>query len=548
MIWLRGMIAWAGAAACLALAAPSYAAPGPVVDAPAGAAIGYTLGDLHVYKGLPYAAPPLGMARWTPPKALPRWSSVRDATLFGPACIQPLSGPGNIYADDPASMSEDCLTLNVWTPANARKAPVLVWIYGGALMAGASSEAIYDGAKLAERGLVVVSINYRLGVLGYLAHPALSAESPLNTSGNYGLLDQIQALRWIKANIASFGGDPSNVTIAGESAGGLSVMYLMAAPAARGLFSKAIAESAYMISTPELRTSKYGEIAAEERGVQLQTKLHAPDIAAMRSMDAKALTKAAAAAGFAPFGVVDGKVLPHQLVEVFDRGEQAPVPLLAGFNSGEIRSLRFLAPPAPALASTYEKDIRDRYGVLAEAFLKLYPSSNVQESIFATTRDAIYGWTAERLVRKQTALGQPSYLYLFDHGFPAADRADLHGFHASEVPYVFGTLDRTPAYWPKAPPTSEEAKLSDEMIGYWTSFARTGEPKAAGAPDWPIFGSLGNALVIQAAPRGYNSLFPGMYALHEAVVCRRRAAGDIAWNWNVGIVSPPLPPPAPGCG
>ncbi len=548
MISFRCWIGLITATACLTLAAPSYAAPGPIVDAPAGVAMGTIDGALHVFKGLPYAAPPVGPARWTPPKAPPRWTGVRDATRFGAACVQPLSGPGNIYADNPAAMSEDCLSLNVWAPSDARNAPVMVWIHGGALTSGVSSEAVYDGAKLAARGIVIVSINYRLGVLGYLAHPALSAESPLGVSGNYGLLDQIEALRWIKRNIAAFGGDPSNVTIAGESAGGLSVMYLMAAPAARGLFSKAIAESAYMISTPSLRARKFGETPAEESGVALAAKLHATDIAALRAMDAEALTKAAGAAGFVPFGVVDGKVLPDQLVGIFDKGEQAPVPLLAGFNSGEIRSLRFLAPPPPALASTYEKAIRNRYGDLADAYLKLYPSADVPESILAATRDAIYGWTAERLVRKQATIGQPSYLYLFDHGFPAADNAGLHGFHASEVPYVFGALDRTPPYWPKAPPTAVEAKLSDAMVGYWSSFVRTGTPSAVGQPDWPAFGSTGGVMVFQAAPQAYAGLFPGMYALHEAVVCRRRASGDIPWNWNIGIISPPLPPKAAGCG
>jgi para-nitrobenzyl esterase len=537
-------------AAGLALAPAAHA--DPLVHAPAGAVVGKAVGPLNVFKGLPYAAPPVGPARWTPPKPLPQWAGVRDASQFGPACVQPLSGPGNIYADDPKVMSEDCLSLNVWAPAKARKAPVLVWIHGGALATGASSEAIYDGSRLSAEGVVVVSINYRLGVLGYLAHPELSAESPLGISGNYGLLDQIQALRWIRANIAAFGGDPANVTIAGESAGGLSVMYLMAAPAARGLFSKAIAESAYMISTPELRVRRFGETPAEESGAALAAKLHAPDIAALRAMDAKALVKAAGAARFVPFAAVDGQVLPRQLVEVFDRGEQAPVPLLAGFNSGEIRSLGFLAPHAPIMASIYDKTIRERYGDLADAYLRLYPSADMKESILAGTRDAIYGWTAERLVRKQAALGQPAYLYLFDHGFPAADAAGLHAFHASEVPYVFGTLDRTPPFWPKAPPTAGEATLSDAMIGYWTSFARTGIPRAAGAPDWPRFSASGDAaggfMAFQAKPQPYAELFPGMYALHEAVVCRRRAAGDIQWNWNVGLASPPLPPPPPGCG
>jgi para-nitrobenzyl esterase len=545
MISLHRMFAFAATVVCLA--SPSYAEPGPVVNAPAGIAVGKTDGALHVFRGLPYAAAPIGRARWKPPQPLPRWAGIRDATRFGPACVQLPSGPGNIYADDPASMSEDCLSLNVWAPAAAHKAPVLVWIHGGALSGGSSSESVYDGAELAARGVVVVSINYRLGVLGYLAHPALSTESPLGISGNYGLLDQIEALRWIKANIPAFGGDASNVTIAGESAGGLSVMYLMAAPPARGLFSKAIAESAYMISTPSLRERRFGETPAEESGLKLAAKLHAADITALRAMDAKALTKAAVAAGFATFGVIDGKVLPRQLVEVFDNGEQAPVPLLAGFNSGEIRSLRFLAPLTPATASAYEKSIHERYGDLAGEYLKLYPSSNMQESILAGTRDAIYGWTAERLVTKQAALGQPSYLYLFDHGFPAADNAGLHAFHASEVPFVFGTLNRTPAYWPKAPPTADEAKLSDAMVGYWTSFAKTGDPKAAGEPDWPRFGPSGGFMAFQAAPQAYGDLFPGMYALHEAVVCRRRASGDLSWNWNMGLASPPLPPKAAGC-
>ena len=239
----------------------------------------------------------------------------------------------SIYAWDLPAISEDCLSLNIWAPAKARHAPVFVWIHGGALTAGAGSEPMYDGTRLAEHGVVVVTINYRLGVLGYLAHPALSAESPLNISGNYGLLDEIEALRWVKRNIASFGGDARNVTIAGESAGGLSVMYLMAAPEARGLFARAIAQSAYMISTPELRSSSFGDVASETSGVSLAGKLGAADLAGLRAMDAVAITNAAVSSGWLPFGTIDGRILPRQLVEVFDRGEQAKVPVLSGFNS-----------------------------------------------------------------------------------------------------------------------------------------------------------------------------------------------------------------------
>ncbi|MGN6148298.1 MAG: carboxylesterase/lipase family protein [Rhizomicrobium sp.] len=525
-------------AAAIVFAAPAIAAP--VVKAPAGTLQGKTEGTLNVFKGIPYAKPPVGALRWKAPVALPHWSGMKSAADFGPACIQPESKLDNIYAGPKLPMSEDCLTLNIWAPANAHSAPIFFWIYGGALWGGASREAMYDGAKLAQRGVIVVTINYRLGVLGWLAHPELSAESPLGISGNYGLLDQIAALRWVKQNIGAFGGDASNVTIAGESAGGLSVMYLMASPDARGLFAKAIAESAYMVSTPALKRTVHGMPSAEDGGVQLAKALNAPNIAALRAMDPAALTAAAAAARFSPFGAIDGHVLPEQLVDAFDKGDQAHVPILAGFNAGEIRSLRILAPPPPANAADYEKIIHERYGDLADEFLKLYPSSNLQESVWATTRDALYGWTAERLVRKQTAAGEPGYLYLFDHGYPAMDNAGLHAFHASELPFVFGTIDRTGPLWPKIPDTAEEQALSDAMIDYWTSFARSGKPQAADGPDWPAFGSAAAYMHFTDAPHPSNHLMPGMYALQEESVCRRKASGNFPWNWNVGVISPPL--------
>jgi len=559
MISLPRMLFSFTAAACMILAPSTFAQPsqtmttssdsknGPIVKAPAGAVEGQMEGGLRVFKGIPYALPPVGARRWQPPSPMPRWTGVRKATEFGPACFQPQNPGKSIYSWIPVPLSEDCLTLNIWAPAGARKAPVFFWIHGGALTTGSSRDALYDGTKLAGQGIIVVSLNFRLGVLGWLAHPELSKESPLGVSGNYALLDLIQGLKWVRQNIGAFGGDPANVTIAGESSGGLSVMYLMASPPARGLFAKAIAESAYMITTPELKNAAFGLPSAEASGVKLAAALHAPDIAAMRAMDASTLSMAAPAAGFAPFGAIDGQLLPHQLVDVFDKGEQAPVPLLAGFNSGEIRSLRILAPPPAASAAAYESTIRDRYGDLADAFLQLYPSTNLEESILATTRDALYGWTAQRLVRKQTALGQPSFLYLFDHGYPAADNAGLHGFHASELPYVFGTADKTPPLWPKIPETPEETALSDAMVGYWTSFARTGRPQAAHQPDWPAFGSTGAYMAFREAPQPADHLLPGMYEFIEQVVCRRRAAGDVSWNWNVGLYSPKNPGPAAQC-
>jgi para-nitrobenzyl esterase len=526
---------------------PAAADDPPIVNAPVGAVQGEAIGALQVFKGIPYALAPTGTRRWKPPLDVPKWKVTRDATKFGPACIQPKSRSDSIYLLDLPSMSEDCLSLNIWAPASARKAPVLVWIHGGSLTIGSGSEPVYEGTKLAGHGLVVVSINYRMGVLGYLAHPALSAESRRNISGNYGLLDQIAALRWVKQNIAAFGGDPSNVTIAGESAGALSVMYLMVAPEARGLFAKAITESAYLISTPQLRDAAFGDVAAEALGVWLAGKLGAGDLAGLRSMDAAALTNAAAGAGYIPFGTIDGRVLPRQLVDAFDRGEQAKVPILAGFNSGEIRSLRVLAPPVPADAATYEKQIRERYGDLADAFLRLYPPSDLSESVLATTRDALYGWTAERLVQKQTAAGKPSFLYFFDHGYPAADSQGLHAFHASEIPYVFGTANKTTPRWPAIPSTPAEGALSDAMTSYWASFARDGVPSASGQPQWRPFGTEQAYMAFEAGPQPRTHLLPGMYELNEQVVCRRRAKGGIPWNWNVGLASPPLPAGAPQC-
>lgn len=544
---------------CIATLAPSYSHEGPamssaskasfapVVSTSTGRLEGLTEGLLHVFKGIPYAAPPVGTLRWKPPVAMPAWSGVRKATEFGPACLQPKPKLSNIYEGKPVPMSEDCLTLNVWAPRDARHAPVFFWIYGGALWGGSNRDPLYDGARLAERGVIVVSINYRLGPLGWLALPALSAESPLGISGNYGLLDQIAALRWVKDNIGAFGGDPANVTIAGESAGGLSVMYLLASPEARGLFAKAIAQSAYMISMPELKENKYGMPSAEESGTKLAAALHAPDLAALRAIDADKLTEAAAAVGFAPWVTVDGHVVPHQLVDTFEQGKQAPVPLLAGFNSGEIRSLRILAPHPPASAAEYQSIIRDRYGDLADEFLRLYPGADMEESILATTRDALYGWTAEELVRKQATTGQPGYLYFFDHGYPAADAAHLHGFHASELPYVFGNFDGTPPLWPKVPDTLQQRRLSDAMLDYWTSFARTGKPIAKGEPEWPAFGSNQAYMAFTDVPRPSHDLLPGMYKLVNEVVCRRKASGDQAWNWNVGIAAPKLPEPTTQC-
>lgn len=519
----------------------------PVVNMPAGTVRGVREGDANVFRAIPYALPPIGERRWRPPAPMPRWSGERAAQQAGAACMQPAMAAGPYDRGTQMVMNEDCLTLDVTAPANARNAPVMVWIHGGTLIWGTAQSKMYDGREFAKRGVVLVSINYRLGVLGYLAHPELSKESADDVSGNYGLLDQIAALQWVRENIASFGGDARNVTIFGESAGALSVEYLLASPAARGLFDRAIAQSGYLFTMPELRNARYEEQSAESIGVALATKLGAPGIAKLRTMGARELVDASAAAGYAPYGTIDGRVLPRQLVDTFDRGEQAPVPLMAGFTSGEIRSLRFLLPPAPASAETYANEIKARYGDLADDYLRLYPPRDLEQTQLAATRDVVFGWAAERLVRTQAAIGQNAFLYYFDHDYPSAAAADLTAFHASEVPFVFGTFEHLPAGWPAIPDTTGERQFAGAMLDYWTSFARDGRPLATNGPAWEAFAPNGTYMNLGETPRLSKQFMPGMYELHEQIMCRRREAGAHSWNWRAGSIAPTISGPTAQC-
>ncbi len=544
---LIAAIATCGALVGTGQVTASSADPVPVVNAPAGAVKGLREGDAKVFRAIPYALPPVGERRWRAPVPMPRWKGVRAAQTMGVACMQPPMAAGP-YDRGKVPMSEDCLTLDVTAPVNARNAPVMVWIHGGTLIWGSGHSKMYDGAEFAKRGVVLVSINYRLGVFGYLAHPALSKESPEGVSGNYGLLDQIQALQWVRKNIAAFGGDPRNVTIFGESAGALSTEYLLASPRARGTFDRAIVESGYLFTMPELRSKRGEEFAAEDIGVWLAGKLQAPDLAALRAIDAQKLAVASAATGYVPYGTIDGKILKRQLVDTFDRGEQAPVPLIAGFNSGEIRTLRHLLPPVPTSPQAYVDEIKARYGDLADAYLRLYPASrDLALNGLDSTRDAVFGWASERLVRKQAALGQPAYLYYFSHSYPASDAADMTGFHASEVPFVFGTMIATPSFWPAIPDTAAERHFSGQMLDYWTGFARNGKPVSASGPAWQPFGTTSAFMHFGVTPSASSGFMPGMYALHEQVMCRRRAEGSQSWTWRTGSSAPVLPAPDPAC-
>jgi para-nitrobenzyl esterase len=504
-------------------------------------------GDVTAFKGIRYAQPPTGELRWKPPVPVTGRAEPKPGSDFGAACIQPSSPAGSIYSDLPARMSEDCLFLNVWKPTAATRAPVMVWIHGGSLRVGNLAAGLYDGSELARKGVVVVTLNYRLGVFGYFAHPELTAESPHGSSGNYGLLDQIAALRWVRDNIARFGGDPANITVFGESAGALSIIELMTSPLAKGLFDRVVIQSGYMVSNMELGRPSFGQPSAEQVGLYIAKKLGAPNLAALRSMEAAKLSEQALAAGYDPQATIDGWVLPRQIVDAFDRGEQARVPMIAGFNGGEVRSLRFFLPPLPKTAADYESMVRHIFGDLSGKYLQLYPASNIEESALAAARDAFYGWSAQRLVRKQTQLGVPAYLYFFEHHYPAEDALHLEAFHGSELPFEFGLIgsSRYPPYWPKPPDNAAERAVSAAIMGYFTGFAQTGKPVASGEPTWQPFSEGESFLDIRHEPHASKDILPGTYALHEEVIARRRASGKQNWYINVGLASPVVPPAVP---
>jgi para-nitrobenzyl esterase len=277
----------------------------------------------------------------------------------------------------------------------------------------------------------------------------------------------------------------------------------------------------------------------------------AKTLAELRAIPGDDLTARAGRAGFAATAIVDGTIILRQLIETFERGEQAPVPLMTGLTAGEIGTMRSILPglpdPSSFTAASYEARIRANYGPLADAFLRLYPADAIGPNMLAAARDGFFAWHAQRLVREQARLGQAAYLYYFDHGTPAADEAGIHAFHASEVPYMFGTIDRVTPLWPAIPDTREERALSDAMVDYWSSFARTGAPRAPGQPDWPPHHQGAAYMIFAGTPRVAADLMPDAYRLHDAVICRRRAAGTIPWNWNVGVIAPPLPPAAEGC-
>ncbi len=469
------------------------AADPTVVLVEQGLVSGVVAGGVRAYQGVPYAAPPVGRLRWRPPQAPAAWDGVRPCTAFGPACPQP-AGFGEHQTGLPPQ-SEDCLTLNVWTaaagPSEAR--PVLVWIHGGGFTIGASSLPYYDGASLARRGAVVVTINYRLGVFGFYAHPLLSAESGEKVSGNYGLLDQIAALRWVRRNIASFGGDPGRVTVFGESAGSVSVCALMVCPLARGLFHRAIAQSGGVTGIDRrLREEWKGRASLEQRGLAVAAQLGASraedPLAALRAVPAGRLLQAAPAepASFDPerrYGpVVDGYVLPDDPVRLWNEGRQHAVPFVAGSNADD--GSVFARPGLVRGEFMYRVLVQRLYGEDAGEVLSLFPPDREGDPPLTLRRlvtIASFVAPARAMVRDMARAPAPAFLYHFTRVNPLAGRLGLGAPHGIEIPYVFGNPPRAIA------PEEADLALSDAMQRYWIAFAATGAPRVEGLPEWPLY-------------------------------------------------------------
>lgn len=449
------------------------------------AGITNTTGDVHIFKGVPFAAPPVGNLRWKAPQPVIAWQGVKKCDAFGPSPMQASPVPFGPWSEEylipKEPISEDCLYLNVWTAAATpkEKRPVIVWIYGGGFASGGTGCAIYDGEAMAKKGIVFVSVNYRVGIFGFFAHPGLSKEAPYGSSGNYGLLDQIAGLKWVQQNIAAFGGDPDNVTIAGQSAGSMSVNCLVASPLCKGLFKHAIAESgASFVNSPIRGTATL--TMAEEDGAKLGAS-----IADLRAINAADLMKKQT--GFRS-PIVDGYVLPQSISQIFAAGKQNEVDLLTGWNEDD--GVIFGKPPT---AEEFKKQAEKQYGADAAQYLQYYPAGNDGEAAASqgkVSRDMIFGVQNYTWANVQANNSTHKvYLYYFTRKLPATGEYVKYGaFHTGEVAYAYGNL----AFVKRCPWQPVDHKLAAIMSSYWANFAKTGNPNGNGLPAWPAYTTTGN--------------------------------------------------------
>jgi para-nitrobenzyl esterase len=465
------------------------ASSGPQVKTASGVVEGKSDGPVNVFLGIPYAAPPVGDLRWKPPVPAAKWTDARKATDFGPHCMQ-----GKVYGDmnfRDSGGSEDCLTLNVWVPSKpvSAKLPVMVWIYGGGFVAGTTSERRQDGTNLAQQGVVVVSMNYRLGIFGFFVHPELAKESEHHAAGNYGLLDQTAALQWVHENIAAFGGDPGNVTIFGESAGSFSVSAQMASPLAKGLFQKAIGESGgafysggLSFEPRSVREEKDAKAASDKLGVSKLSELRALPADKILEIFGKPGPE-----GFRFGPDVDGYFLLESVPAIFAAGKQNDVALMAGWNHDE-GSFEVAGNPQKPTAESMKAGAQKDFGDKADQFLKLYPTDtpqHVMRSVQDFAGDKFIAFSTWAWLEAATKTGkQPVYRYRFDLGPPSGPKGPQMGaYHSAEIEYVFGQLDsKADVKW-----SPETRALSAQMQKYWANFARSGDPNGAGLPKWPVY-------------------------------------------------------------
>lgn len=454
------------------------AARAQVVATTTGEVSGVSSGGVSTWKGIAYAAPPVGDLRWMPPQPAKAWSGIRQAAVAGPACPQPDFNDG-LGAGSPQEQDEDCLTLNVFAPEGARNLPVMVWIHGGAFRIGYASSPLYDGTEFARQGVVLVTLNYRLGLLGFFAHPAVTAAAKSRDAiGNYGLMDQIAALKWVRDNIAAFGGNPANVTVFGESAGGSSIIHLLTNPGVKGLFAKAIVESGGGLQRSlDLRTS-------EANGVQAASRLGLGAKATLAELKARPASDWVKAQGplqgleglaFGPF--IDGRFVAEAPVNAFRGGRALDVPLLIGANSNEASVLTALGVPATALATAV--------GPRLAELQALYGEGTATTEFNRQAMGDIAFVAPARWIAAQTSAGQPSYLYHFSYVAALRRNAQPGATHGSELPYLFKVWTRIPIL---ARVMSDADKQMSSMLNEcWVTFAKTGAPACSPAPAWPAY-------------------------------------------------------------
>lgn len=444
--------------------------PQPVAT-PAGLLAGDTGPDgLSIFRGVPYAAAPVGANRWREPQSLPAWAGVRPALQFAPRCVQ----RGFAVAAEQALTSEDCLYLNIWTPAqdSTAKLPVMVWIHGGGFFGGSGGDAQYDGAALARKGAVVVTLNYRLGAFGFFAHPALSADAASGSSGNYGILDMIAGLRWLRESAAAFGGDPDNITVMGESAGGQAVATLLVSPLAEGLFRRAILQSGGWMGWGGMTALP----ARAQQEADNQAKAAALDVDTADEL--RALDTAEVFAAFSGGGiVVDGYVLPADSSRLLADGRQHAVDVLAGSNRDEA----VFFGPGIQQAGEFRDFANRRFGTLAERFLAMYPAGSDAESNASYLRSYTneLAWQLRQVGSYQKARGQAAWIYHFTRVPPGQEARG--STHVAELPYMLNQAGQNAAW------TADDLRLADQMSSYWVNFARSGNPNGDGLPEWPAF-------------------------------------------------------------